>query len=81
VIAAKAGGMPAPTGAKDVDWLLLNSVQGKLATQVYRVDTRSGQPPASVCCFVAPLSPLSSDLFLVHERISAYYSQVLLRVL
>ena len=48
VVAAEAGGIPAPTGANDVDWLSLVGLQGKLATQVFRVETRSGTPPASV---------------------------------
>lgn len=48
VVAAKAGGIPAPTGAQDVDWLSLTSVSGALATEVYRTDTRLGQPPKSV---------------------------------
>ncbi|KAJ8515026.1 hypothetical protein ONZ45_g7492 [Pleurotus djamor] len=47
VVGARSGGIPAPTGAKDVDWLSLNGVQGGLASQVFRVDTRGGQPPAS----------------------------------
>ncbi len=41
--------MPAPTGSEDIDWLVLNRVIGSLATQVFRVDTRDGQPPATVC--------------------------------
>ncbi|KAK0203604.1 hypothetical protein DFS33DRAFT_1274773 [Desarmillaria ectypa] len=38
---------PAPTGSQDVDWLSLDRVLGKLADEVYRIDTRAGQPPAS----------------------------------
>lgn len=34
VVAAKAGGIVAPTGPGDVDWLSLNAVEGKLASQV-----------------------------------------------
>lgn len=50
VVAAKVANLAAPTGSKDVDWLFLNAVpgQGLLASQVYRTDTRLGQPPASV---------------------------------
>ncbi|KAH6917751.1 hypothetical protein BKA70DRAFT_103 [Coprinopsis sp. MPI-PUGE-AT-0042] len=47
VVAARAGGAPAPVPARDVDWLALNAVQGSLATQVYRTDTRGGHPPKS----------------------------------
>ncbi|KAF8914680.1 hypothetical protein CPB85DRAFT_1375454 [Mucidula mucida] len=49
VVAAKTGNMAAPTGSNDVDWLALNAVegQGTLASQIFRVDTREGQPPAS----------------------------------
>jgi hypothetical protein len=51
VLGAKVGDLPAPTGSSDVDWLQLKNVSGSLATSVYRVDTRGGQPPASVCGF------------------------------
>ncbi|RDB27842.1 hypothetical protein Hypma_002131 [Hypsizygus marmoreus] len=47
VVAAKVQGMAAPTGTRDIDWVQLKSIQGSLATQVYRVDTKGGQPPAS----------------------------------
>ena len=47
-IGAKVGDLPAPTGKGDVDWLQLKNVAGKLADTVYRVDTKGGQPPASV---------------------------------
>ena len=32
----------------DVDWLSLKSTKGHLADHVFRVDTKAGQPPASV---------------------------------
>jgi hypothetical protein len=48
VVGAKTGDLPAPTGPSDVDWLMLKNVQGELASQIYRTDTRGGQPPASV---------------------------------
>ncbi|KAF9477963.1 hypothetical protein BDN70DRAFT_76614 [Pholiota conissans] len=48
VVAAKTAGIAAPTGtANDVDWVFLSAIQGKLASQVYRTDTRGGQPPAT----------------------------------
>ncbi|KAH9479339.1 hypothetical protein JR316_0007929 [Psilocybe cubensis] len=56
VLAAKVGNTPAPTGKQDVDWLQLKSVQGSLATQIYRTDTRGGQPPASCKPGSAPIS-------------------------
>lgn len=49
ILAAKAGDIPAPTGSADVDWLELSNVAGKLATEVFRVNTKAGQPAASVC--------------------------------
>lgn len=48
VLVAKAGGLPAPTGSQDVDWLQLSNVQGSLAKTVLRIDTQRGQPPSSV---------------------------------
>ncbi|KDQ28587.1 hypothetical protein PLEOSDRAFT_1075615 [Pleurotus ostreatus PC15] len=54
VVGARAGGLPAPTGPQDIDWLQLTRVQGSLADEVFRVDTRGGQPPASC----TPGSPL-----------------------
>lgn len=52
VVAAKTGDVPAPTSpTTNVDWLSLSNVQGDLATQIFRMETRGGQPPASVCTF------------------------------
>ncbi|KAF8202499.1 hypothetical protein BJ912DRAFT_444183 [Pholiota molesta] len=56
VLGAKVGDLPAPTGSQDVDWLQLKNVSGSLATSVYRVDTRGGQPPASCTPGSAPIS-------------------------
>ncbi|KAK0238005.1 hypothetical protein ARMGADRAFT_1021237 [Armillaria gallica] len=47
VVANGTARSPAPTGSQDVDWLSLKQVLGKLADEVYRTDTRAGQPPAS----------------------------------
>jgi len=47
VIGAKVGDLPAPTGPSDIDWLQVKNVQGELATTLYRVDTKAGQPPSS----------------------------------
>ena len=47
-VVAKAGGIPSPAGSANVDWLSLSTTQGALAKNVFRVDTKAGQPPASV---------------------------------
>ncbi|KAF4618833.1 hypothetical protein D9613_010045 [Agrocybe pediades] len=47
VVAAKVNGASAPTGSQDIDWVQLGSIAGNLAKQVYRTDTRLGQPPAT----------------------------------
>ncbi|KDR80228.1 hypothetical protein GALMADRAFT_153889 [Galerina marginata CBS 339.88] len=53
VVAAKVNGASAPTGSKDIDWVQLGALAGapalagELAKEVYRTDTRLGQPPAS----------------------------------
>jgi len=47
VVGARVGGIPAPTGGNDVDWLQLKGIEGKLATDIYRVDTKGGKAPAT----------------------------------
>jgi hypothetical protein len=47
VVGAKVNQLAAPTGAQDVPLLELKGVSGKLATNIYRLATRGGQPPAS----------------------------------
>ncbi|KIP06970.1 hypothetical protein PHLGIDRAFT_19298 [Phlebiopsis gigantea 11061_1 CR5-6] len=48
VVGAKTGDVAAPTSpTANVDWLSLSNTQGDLATQVFRVETRGGQPPTS----------------------------------
>lgn len=54
VVAKKDAQANAPTGAQDVAWLQLSSVSGSLASSVYRVDTRKGQPPASCTAGSSP---------------------------
>ncbi|KJA23553.1 hypothetical protein HYPSUDRAFT_163219 [Hypholoma sublateritium FD-334 SS-4] len=56
VLAAKVGDLPAPTGSQDVDWLQLKNVTGGLATSIYRMNTKGGQPPASCTAGSAPIS-------------------------
>ena len=51
VVAAKVNQTDAPTGPKDIAWVSLKSVTGQLAQQIYRTDTRLGQPPATVSLF------------------------------
>jgi len=47
-IGAKTGDIPAPTDPTDnVDWLELDVVEGELASQIFRIDARGGQPPVS----------------------------------
>lgn len=48
IVTNKTGDLAAPTGKQDVDWLELATVQGSVAKTTFRVDTRYGQPPASV---------------------------------
>jgi len=53
VVAAKVAGLAAPTGHQDIDWVFLKKQagsKGSLADEVYRTDTRLGQPPAT-CTF------------------------------
>ena len=50
VVAAKVNQVaaPGPTGSQDIDWVSLKRITGELAQEVYRTDTRLGQPPANV---------------------------------
>jgi hypothetical protein len=49
VIGARTGDIPAPTNPTvNIDWLSLSNAGGNLADQVFRVQTRGGQPPTSV---------------------------------
>ncbi|THH00864.1 hypothetical protein EW026_g1722 [Hermanssonia centrifuga] len=48
VVGARTGDIPSPTDpAVNIDWLSLSAVQGALADQIFRVQTRGGQPPTS----------------------------------
>ncbi|KAF7318715.1 hypothetical protein HMN09_00383400 [Mycena chlorophos] len=51
VLGSKVGDVPAPTGPPDVDWLSLNGMPGHdgLATQIFRVSSVGGLPPAQSC--------------------------------
>jgi hypothetical protein len=48
VVGTKVVDVAAPDSVHDIDWLELNAVSGKYADKVYRIETRGGQPPASV---------------------------------
>lgn len=49
VIGIRTGDIPAPKDPSvNVDWLSLSNGGGDLADQIYRVQTRGGQPPTSV---------------------------------
>ncbi|EKM54671.1 uncharacterized protein PHACADRAFT_163069 [Phanerochaete carnosa HHB-10118-sp] len=48
VVGATTGSVPAPSNPTvNINWLSLKSVEGELATAIYRVSTQGGQPPAS----------------------------------
>ncbi|KAF9525590.1 hypothetical protein CPB83DRAFT_859261 [Crepidotus variabilis] len=55
VIAARLASAAAPTGSQDIDWVHLKNVKGSAAQEVYRTDTRLGQPPASCTPGSAPI--------------------------
>ncbi|KAK2460555.1 hypothetical protein APHAL10511_007025 [Amanita phalloides] len=57
ILGSVVGDLQAPTGIDDVDWLFVKNVSGHLADFIYRVDTKSGQLPATSC---TPGSPLLS---------------------
>jgi hypothetical protein len=52
IVGSKVGDLVSPTGSQDIDWLYLKAAQGELANEVYRTDTRLGQPPASVSLYL-----------------------------
>ncbi|CAL1699293.1 unnamed protein product [Somion occarium] len=48
VVGARTGDLPSPTDpTENIDWLSLDGVQGNLADQIFRIETRKGQPPSS----------------------------------
>ncbi|KAJ3998791.1 putative malate dehydrogenase [Lentinula boryana] len=47
VVGSKVDDVPAVTGTSDIDWLYLKNLTGSLANEIYRIETRGGQPPAS----------------------------------
>jgi hypothetical protein len=83
VIGAKVGSLPAPTGSHDIDWVQLRNVEGQLADTIYRVDTRGGQPPASVSRVRQHYSASThhSSILAVHCGRSATYGQIYGKIL
>ncbi|KAK7061085.1 hypothetical protein VNI00_000820 [Paramarasmius palmivorus] len=63
VTAAKKGGIAAPTGKQDVDWLYLTDIAGGLACEIYRTDTRAGQPPATCTPGSDPITVKYTSLY------------------
>ncbi|KAJ3821562.1 putative malate dehydrogenase [Lentinula raphanica] len=47
VVGSKVDDVPAVTGSSDIDWLYLTNLTGSLANEIYRIETRGGQPPSS----------------------------------
>ncbi|KAL0571271.1 hypothetical protein V5O48_010688 [Marasmius crinis-equi] len=59
VVGARIDFMPAPVDpATNIDWLKLGAVpgQGSLASEIYRTDTKGGQPPASCAVGSKPIT-------------------------
>lgn len=87
VVGTKVVDIAAPDSVHDIDWLELNAVSGKFADKVYRVETRGGQPPASVSSVPlyfdllvqpsgllrsAPLVQIQSLSIMLHNTVSAH---------
>ncbi|KAH8101195.1 hypothetical protein BXZ70DRAFT_115636 [Cristinia sonorae] len=57
VVGARTGGIPAPSNpAVNIDWLMVNNIQGDLADQIFRIETRGGQPPSTCTPGTADIS-------------------------
>jgi hypothetical protein len=52
-VGSKVGDVVSPDNTKYIDWLMLNVASGKLASQIFRVDTVEGQAASSVRRFCA----------------------------
>ncbi|KAL0580471.1 hypothetical protein V5O48_001541 [Marasmius crinis-equi] len=63
VTVARKASIAAPTGKQDIDWLDLTNIEGELAFEVYRTDTRSGQPPAKCEPGSAPIAVKYSSIY------------------
>ena len=85
ILAKGKGSIPAPTDPKkDVAWLDVVNVQGKIADEVFRFDTVGGQPPATVSLSIACRSADGHCIYSfasVQARIrQGYFGQVCLQV-
>ncbi|KAI3619761.1 malate dehydrogenase [Moniliophthora roreri] len=63
MVAMRANGTAAPTGEQDIDWLYLTDIAGSLANEVYRTDTRGGQPPANCTPGSEPITVKYTSLY------------------
>ncbi|KAG9124061.1 hypothetical protein FRC07_012999 [Ceratobasidium sp. 392] len=68
----KSASVPSPAGSTNVDWLSLQDIApgpigGLLANNVLRVDTRSGQPPASCTPNATIAVPYAAKYFFFKE--------------
>jgi len=80
-VTTKAVDVPAPNSLHDIDWLGLKGLSGKFADEVFRVDTRGGQPPTSVRSSpLYPTEPLRS-FFIVQPWIRSDLYQVCREIL
>ncbi|KAK0192728.1 hypothetical protein F5146DRAFT_516675 [Armillaria mellea] len=68
VVANGTATSPAPTGSQDVAWLFLKKLLGSLADEVYRTDTRAGQPPASCTPGSEPITVKYSAKYWFFDR-------------
>lgn len=57
VVSKRTNGIPSPQGATNIDWLELGKVEGNIGTQVFRLDTRLGQPAAATCTPGSAIAP------------------------
>ena len=80
VTVQKKASIPAPTGKQDVDWLDLTNIDGKLAFEVYRTDTRGGQPPAKVTSTPNVIIPIT-DRLAVRTRFWAHFRPIYVSIL
>lgn len=55
VVVSRVAGASAPKPERDIDWLQLKNIQGGLASEVYRTDTREGKAPATCQPGSAPI--------------------------
>jgi hypothetical protein len=66
--------LPAPRNVTDVPWLQVRGTKGKLATSVYRLFTRGGQPPA-MC---GPKDPQEISVKYTSQYCTSFSSTMLL---